>query len=209
MLSKITSLIIIVLLIVLIVLNCVSTKKQEELTNLKLEKIKNDFYKENNFGEISPFKKIDDVIIKNYDKKMLNDPFTAPRNRVENNTIKDLDLYKNFNMSTHGKLNDYHIIGVLNLLTDQLQDEKRNEKIENNATEYNNILQLYGRQKYPYGNEYEYYTTITSGNQSIKIPIKNKHKKELYDGDKIFIKELNKNYIVKKYPMEEIEYIPI
>ena len=112
-------------------------------------------------------------------------------------------------MSTDGKLNDYHIIGVLNLLTDELQDEKRNEKIENNAKEYNNILQLYGRQKYPYGNEYEYYTTITSGNQSIKIPIKNKHKKELYDGDKIFIKELNKNYIVKKYPMEEIEYIPI
>lgn len=207
MLSKITSLIIIVLLIILIILNCVSTMKQEEFTKLKIKHIKEEFEKENNRREIYPFKKSDDFYIKNYDKKMLTDPFTAPRDRIENNTIHDLDLYKNFNLSTHGKLNDFHIIGVLNLLS--TDSHNKNNKVENNATEYNNILQLYGRQKYPNGNEYEYYTMITSGNQTIKIPIKNKHKKELYDGDEIFIKELNRTYKVKKYPMEEIEYIPL
>lgn len=220
MLSKIISFIIIVLLVILIILNCVSTIRQEKFTKLKIKNIKEEFEKENNRGEIRlkpdssysveeiyPFKKSDDFYIKNYDKKILSDPFTAPRDRVENSVIHDLDLYKNFNLSTHGKLNDYHIIGVLNLLTTDSQN--KNNNIENNATEYNNILQLYGRQKYPYGNEYEYYTMITSGNQTIKIPIKNKHKKELYDGDEIFIKELNRKYIVKKYPMEEIEYIPL
>ncbi len=202
MLSKVTSLLVVVLLIILIVLNCYFTKKQEELTNLKLENIKEEFKKEQ---ELYPFNVKNNFIIKNYDKKILKDYFTAPRNRVENDVINNLDLYDNFNLSTHGKLNDYHIIGILNL--SKKSDEKT--EIENNATEYNNILQLYGRQKYPGGREYEYYTFITSGNQNIKIPINNKNKTELYDGDEVYIKELNKYYIVSKYPMEEIVYIPM
>ena len=215
MLSKVTSLLVVVLLIILIVLNCYFTKKQEELTNLKLENIKEEFKKEqeeiglkpnSSFSkELYPFNVKNNFIIKNYDKKILKDYFTAPRNRVENDIINNLDLYDNFNLSTHGKLNDYHIIGILNL--SKKSDEKT--EIENNATEYNNILQLYGRQKYPGGREYEYYTFITSGNQNIKIPINNKNKTELYDGDEVYIKELNKYYIVSKYPMEEIVYIPM
>lgn len=210
MLSKIISLIVIILLIFLIALNCYYNKKNEELINLKISKIQNDLKKEN--GYLTPFFMNSNNIIKNYDKRMLSDPFTAPRSRVENDVISDLNIYQNFNQSTHGKLNDYHIIGVLNLSNktpdiDKIGPFNQNE-IKNNATFHNNILQLYGRQKYPGGREYEYYTVITSGNQTIKIPIFNRNKQELYDGDEIFIKELNKYYIVSKYPTEEIEYIP-
>lgn len=210
MLSKITSLIVIFLLILLIALNCYYSKKNEELTNFKLSRIKEEFKKEN--GLLSPFDLNTSNIVNSYDKKMLIDPFTAPRNRMENDVISDLNVYQNFNQSTHGKLNNYHVIGVLNLSNKTPDIDKigpfDQKDIKNNATFDNNVLQLYGRQKYPRGREYEYYTVITSGNQTIKIPLYSKNKQELYDGDELFIKELNKYYIVSKYPTEEIEYIP-
>lgn len=216
MLSKISSVLVIILLIILIVLNCWFNKKNEELTNIKFMNLKNEMEKERGNNENN--KRIQELlnnreIIRNYDKRILTDPFKDPKNRAENNVIADLNIYKNFNQSTQGALNDFHVVGVLNL-----SNRKNNKKelgpykmseFVNNATIYNNILQLYGRQKYRQGKEYEYYTTITSGNQTIKIPIFNKNKQELYDGDEIFIKELNKFYIVSKYPTEEIEYIPL
>lgn len=215
MLSKISSLIVIVLLIILIVLNCWCNKKNQELTNLKFSNLKEELQKEKNNGireRINDFFN-NRQIVRNYDHRILSDPFKDPRNRMENDVISDLNVYDNFNISTHGKLNDFHVIGVLNLSNQPSNIEElgpfNQTEVVNNATIYNNVLQLYGRQKYAGGKEYEYYTTITSGNQTLKIPIFNKHKQELYDGDKIFIKELNKHYIVSKYPTEEIEYIPI
>lgn len=215
MLSKVSSLIVIILLVVLIVLNCWCNKKNQELTNLKFSNLKEELQKEKSNGLKE---KINDFfnnrqIIKNYDHRILSDPFKDPKNRMENDVISDLNVYDNFNISTHGKLNDFHVIGVLNL-SNQIPENKEigpfdQKEIVNNATIYNNVLQLYGRQKYAGSREYEYYTTITSGNQTLKIPIFNKHKQELYDGDKVFIKELNKYYVVSKYPNEEIEYIPL
>lgn len=215
MLSKISSLIVIVLLIILIVLNCWCNKKNQELTNLKFSNLKEELQKEKSNGlkeRINDFFN-NRQIVRNYDHRILSDPFKDPRNRMENDIITDLNVYDNFNISTHGKLNDFHVIGVLNLSNEEPMIKNigpfDQTEIMNNATIYNNVLQLYGRQKYAGGKEYEYYTTITSGNQTLKIPIFNKHKQELYDGDKVFIKELNKHYIVSKYPTEEIEYIPI
>ena len=45
MLSKITSFIVIFLLILLIALNCYYSKKNEELTNFKISRIKEEFKK--------------------------------------------------------------------------------------------------------------------------------------------------------------------
>lgn len=222
MLSKITSIIIIVLLIILIVLNCFHNKKANELNELKVKKTENlnniplnvDFMKdyENYKSNYLYDRAVDRQIIKDYDKSVLYDPFKAPRGRSENDVLFDLGVNNFFNISTHGALNDYHVIGTLLLI-----DEKPNidnigpfnqKEIKNNATIYNNVLQLFGREKYPRGRIYEYYTVITSGNQTLKIPIFNKNHQELYDGDKVFIRELNKYYVVSKYPNEEIEYIP-
>lgn len=233
MLSKITSAIIIFLLIFLVFLNCFHNKKINELNEQRImnDNQKNQILADNKqlntefIADYNDYKQrikeeterklnkfLDHKIIKDYDKKILYDPFKAPRERQENDILTNLGVNKFFNISTHGALNDFHVVGTLMLSKKESEikdigpfDQK---EIENNATYDNNILQLYGREKYPRGRYFEYYTVITSGNQTLKIPLFNKNHQELYDGDKVFIRELNKYYIVSKYPNEEIEYIP-
>ena len=52
-------------------------------------------------------------IIKDYDYSVLADPFKQPVDRPENAVIRDLDLFNFFNISTHGKLNDFRAVGTL------------------------------------------------------------------------------------------------
>ena len=76
-----------------------------------------------------------------------------------------------------------------------------------NKNHENKILRLFGRQEYPGTyTRYEYYTTITSGNDYIKIPID--RKKELYDDDVIYIKELDDNYKVQLHKYDQPKYYP-
>ena len=46
------------------------------------------------------------------------------------------------------------------------------------------------------------------GNKIIKIVVHNRNRRELYDGDLVFIKELNKWYKVKLDDLDMIEYNP-
>ena len=68
------------------------------------------------------------------------------------------------------------------------------------------ILQLFGRQKYPQGSQYEYYAIMPITN--IKLHVHNKNRNELFDGDTVFLKELNATYKVTLYKMERLEYNP-
>lgn len=71
----------------------------------------------------------------------------------------------------------------------------------------NNIVRLFGRQTYPGSNKYEYYITVSSGQDIIKIPLETK-RLELYDDDEIYIQELNSTYRVKLYDYDAPRYYP-
>jgi hypothetical protein len=65
-----------------------------------------------------------------------------------------------------------------------------------------------GRETYPGSSKYEYFTRITDGNETINIPIENKHKKEYYDDDVINIDTLNSDYKVKIFDYDAPKYYP-
>lgn len=83
-------------------------------------------------------------------------------------------------------------------------------KIEgfDNVTTYdeNSILELIGKRRYH--DVYRYYTSISMGNKIIKIMVNNKNNKELYSGDVVYIKELNKSYRVEIDNTDMIDYNP-
>jgi preprotein translocase subunit SecG len=175
-------------------------------------------------------------IIKDYDYKILKDPFKSPADRPENAVIRDLDLYNFFNISTHGPLNDFRVLGTLieikdnnfnlhnikkindmPLTTMKPVNEHQPQKPEPDKPNYqeievrinnnnDSILQLFGREKYRGAHVFQYYTMTPYSN--VKIPLAKRHNKELYDGDIVFIKEFGKSYRVSLYPREEPEYIP-
>ena len=70
----------------------------------------------------------------------------------------------------------------------------------------NGILELIGKKITD--NWYKYFTSISVGNKVIKINVHNKNRRELYDGDIVFIQELGKRYRVKIDEMDMIEYNP-
>jgi hypothetical protein len=74
--------------------------------------------------------------------------------------------------------------------------------------EENMILKLFGREKYPNSTEYEYYVMINTGyNDSIKYFLENQ-RKELYDGDSVYIDIIKAKYRVKILKNRTFEYNP-
>jgi hypothetical protein len=71
----------------------------------------------------------------------------------------------------------------------------------------NNILRLFGRQTYPGSNIWEYYLTVYSGLDAIKIPFYPR-RKELYTDDRVFVPELNSEYRVRLYNYDAPRYYP-
>jgi hypothetical protein len=70
----------------------------------------------------------------------------------------------------------------------------------------NDILELIGKK---IANEwYRYFTSISKGNKIIKINVNNKNRKELYDGDVVYIPILKRHYRVKIDKMDMIDYNP-
>jgi hypothetical protein len=70
----------------------------------------------------------------------------------------------------------------------------------------NDILELIGKK---IANEwYRYFTSISKGNKIIKINVHNKNRKELYDGDVVYIPIFKRHYRVKIDKLDMIEYNP-
>lgn len=67
-------------------------------------------------------------------------------------------------------------------------------------------LQLYGRQKYPGSNQWEYLVGDKSLD-NIKIPLGDK-KQELSDDDELSVKGFGDGYKVQLYDNEELKYLP-
>lgn len=176
--------------------------------------------------------------IANYDNAKILDPLIDPLQRTSADQIPTPSIAMQLNFPSQGVLDKYHRLGLLvaidtsdNNSTDSSNNIiKRKAQVpvvtEKNERSYNgiwlaekgkiegfgdmnydnNILELMGKRRYH--NVYRYFTSISMGNKIIKVMVNNKNNKELYSGDIIFIKELNKSFRVEIDDMDMIEYNP-
>lgn len=136
--------------------------------------------------------------VKEYDRSKVYDPLTSPTRRSPRDQIPPYYLKRRLDIHTRGYPDNYQQMGVLIRVSSS-------ESTDN----YNKILRLFGRQKYPSSNKYEYYATINSGNDMIKIQIDNKYNKELYDDDIVTISALGTDtYKVSLYDNDTWTYYP-
>lgn len=136
-----------------------------------------------------------DDIIRQYDFKKAYDPFENPARRIARHEIHPLHLKRLIDIPTRGYPDNFTQFGIL------IKEGNPNKNVDNP------ILRLYGRQEFPGSNRYEYYTSISSGNDMIKIPIYVKQQ-ELYDDDIVFIKEIGEHYRVQLHKYDQPKYYP-
>ncbi|ARF09778.1 hypothetical protein Indivirus_3_27 [Indivirus ILV1] len=151
---------------------------------------------------ITPTQPISDPIIE-YDYRKIFDPLTDPTRRVPRHEIPTLPFKRLLDFPTRGFPDNYTQIGILKLYETCKHGREKKINLDNNS-----ILRLFGRQEYPGSNRYEYYTAINNGFDQIKIPVRNRRKNELYDGDEIFIDELDRKYRVKLLKYDAPKYYP-
>ena len=95
--------------------------------------------------------------VRNYDYRKAFDPLEDPTTRVPRHLIHPVHIKPMLNIPTRGHPDSYHQLGIL------IGDDE-------NSTD-NKILRLFGRQEFPGSNKHQYYTSISSGNDQIKIPL--------------------------------------
>lgn len=134
-------------------------------------------------------------IIMDYDSDKLINPFLEPTRRVPRQDIQPFILKQMIDIPTRGYPDSYSQLGTLVM------------ECDNDCNSDNKILRLFGRQEYPGSYTYEYYTMINSGNDRIKVPI-GRRRRELSDGDRVDVQELNRCYIVRLHRFDAPRYYP-
>lgn len=129
--------------------------------------------------------------VKIYDYQKMNDPLEEPTKRVDRYLLGPVQLRRMFNYPVRGDPDNPRWLGLL---------------IGEGDNDPNKIIKLFGRQKYPGSDHYEYYTMINMGFDQIKVHIH--QRKELYDGDEVMVHELNKKYRVKLNKNDDMAYNP-
>jgi hypothetical protein len=131
-------------------------------------------------------------LIKDYDRRTIDDPLTPPFKRDDYMIPAQIVRPDIYGLYTKGAPGVFKKMGYL-----------KNDA----ATDYK-FLTLMGRQKYQGSTQYEYYVTSTNRDDSIKFYIDD-IKKELYDGDKVTVKQLgNIEYDVIVDKNLDLEYNP-
>ena len=138
-------------------------------------------------------------VVREYDYQKMEDPLEEPKKRIPRHEIPPIHINRYFDFPTRGYPDNFNQFGIL----------VRQNRL--NVDHENKVLRLYGRQTYPGSQFYEYYTAITSGLSQIKIPLNHKrrrNRRELFDDDIIFIKELNAKYKVQLFEYDSPRYYP-
>jgi hypothetical protein len=134
------------------------------------------------------------IILNDRDRKAINDDLTPPERRDPEHAYPDREVKNIINLPTRGLPDNYHSVGVL--------VRKNDEK----------VLQLFGRQKYPGSNQWEYYVTgMDRYGFPNKMPVKVRGDKELSDKDKIELDWLDKSkgdFDVNLYDFDVPRYNP-
>jgi hypothetical protein len=139
--------------------------------------------------------------VTNIDMRNINDPLTGPIRRPTRDAIGPMIGNPLFNIYTQGPPDSYSWLGLLT-------GESTSETYDRN----NKLLKLFGRQRYPNSNSWDYYVQAYTGGNSgdvIKISLdKDKYRKELYDDDSVYVGELGMNYKVKLNRNDVFTYNP-
>jgi len=145
-------------------------------------------------------------LIGDLDRRVIYDPLTEPSRRPPRHVIEPVLGSPYFNYPTRGFADSYALHGYLVKDNHKMNNEEDIKDIKNK--EENMILKLFGREKYPNSTEYEYYVMINTGyNDSIKYFLENQ-RKELYDGDSVYIDIIKAKYRVKILKNRTFEYNP-
>lgn len=147
--------------------------------------------------------------VREYDYDKIYDILTEPTRRVARYEIPDVYFKRMIDFPTRGYPDSYSQFGTL--IKVGVRTSQPGVKLGTSGALYdqNRIIRLFGRQKYPSANTYEYYTAIKSGLESIKIPLKIRpRRRELYQDDVIYIRELDAKYKVNLFRFDEPRYYP-
>jgi hypothetical protein len=163
--------------------------KQNQIVK-KQESIQNNQEATQNNQEASTQNKRE--ILEYRDSQVKYNDFKPPERRMPEHEYPDNRLKQIINIHTRGEPDNYQLMGVL------LRD--------NTESAFN----LFGRQKYPGSNQYEYYAQGKMQYNDVKLPINN-NGKELYDNDKVRIlgtDESKGDFTVNLYKYDEPRYNP-
>ncbi len=205
----------VILSVILLVFQVLTTKTEQpaepmqNTTNAVVEIKNNDENLSN--GPIllePPFN--DDYRVRQYDYNKIYNVLEQPARRVDRGQLPPQFVKRLIDYPTRGYADDFQQLGTLKKLQHHhhrdVNSEHEHEHVD--LTNTNNfIIRLFGRAEFPSSNKYEYYTMINNGLDQIKIPIYVK-RQELYEGDEIFIKELEHKYVVSLYKYDEPKYYP-
>lgn len=127
-------------------------------------------------------------LLMNRDINVIKNPLQPPERRLPNYAYPFNIIT---NIPTRGIPDNYHQFGIAFR--------------ENTETGFN----VFGRQKYPGSNQYEYYVIGTMGFNQVKIPLKIKGDKELEDGQMIDIPGNNGLFKFKLFDYDIPRYNPL
>lgn len=163
-------------------------KKILDLSNSRLNEIKNTSPKRSRLNEIkniSPEKiRLNKLknrppiqnhelersrFIQERDQKVLYNEFVAPERRQQKNSYPLKQVRNMINLPTRGIPDTYHLVGLL---------------LRNNTE---TAFKLFGRQKFPGSNQWEYYVHGVMSNNDVKIPIVIRGEREIEDGQTIVV----------------------
>jgi hypothetical protein len=135
--------------------------------------------------------------VKVFDYRNVDDILTGPTRRPTRDQIGPFITNPLFNIYTQGPPDNYSWVGIL-LATDA-----------SGVNSQYGMLKLFGRQKYPNSNTWQYYVlAYNGGHDRIKLALSDTYRRELYDDDPVTISELNKSYKVKLNKDDWISYNP-
>lgn len=149
-------------------------------------------------------------IMTEFDLRSAYDPLVESTRRPPTHITLPMINNPHFNYPTRGFTDSFSLVGYL------IAKEKSNYKVvseeglkhEKHEKDENKIVKLFGRQKYPNSSEYEYYAIINTGfNDNIKYSLEDQ-RKELFDGDSVFIDIIQKTFKVKLLKNRVFEYNP-
>jgi len=108
-------------------------------------------------------------IIKNRDHQVLYNDFVAPERRQPEHAYPDRHVRNLVNIPSRGLPDNYHQVGL----------------VFRNNTE--TAFKLFGRQKFPGSNQWEYFVQGVMSNNNVKIPISIRGEREIEDGQIIIV----------------------
>ena len=129
-------------------------------------------------------------LIKQRDLGVISNPLLPPEKRTERPTIDmTLPLIRNkyIGLPTRGSYDTYQNVGYL---------------VDQNSSD--NVLKLFGRQKYAGSTQYEYYAIKSTAVDQFKVPMYNQ-RKQLFDGDPVTLDKIFPgNYKFMEFKQEEL-----